>query len=143
MVVAAGLCGALAGCGDEAAPASGRANPERWAIVERDPFAINCGDLADQLRSARMSLRATVRIATSPRLAGVVARDTPQRVHQSLHYAMLELCKGRPASYRPADRAVEAVRRGTYTSLMCVGSGCERRKRMIARRGRAAHRDPP
>jgi hypothetical protein len=102
--------------------------------VERDPYAITCGDLADQFRAARMSLRATVRMAEDPRLRWVAAKDTPQRVHQSLHYAMLEICEGRPASFRPGRLAVDGVARGLYTSLMCVGPGCEQRKREIERR---------
>jgi hypothetical protein len=87
VLVAAGLAVLLLGCGKEPQRESGRADPERWGAVERDPYAITCGDLADQFRSANMSLRATVRMAEEPRLQWVVAKDTPQRVHQSLHYA--------------------------------------------------------
>ena len=132
--IAVGLVALAVGCGEQQPRESGRADPDRWAAVERDPYAITCGDLADQFRSARMSLRATVRMSEDPRLQRVVANDTPQRVHQSLHYAMLELCKGRPGSWRPGKLAVHAVSRGIYTSLMCVGPGCERRKREIERR---------
>jgi hypothetical protein len=47
---------------------------------------------------------------------------------------MLEICKGRPVSFRPGRLAVDGVARGLYTSLMCTGAGCERRKREIERR---------
>jgi hypothetical protein len=133
-LLAAGLAVLLFGCGEEPQRESGRAEPERWAAVERDPYAITCGDLADQFRSANMSLRATVRMAEEPELRSLVAQDTPQRVHQSLHYAMLELCRGQPAAFRPGRPAVDGVARGLYTSLMCTGPGCERRKREIERR---------
>lgn len=89
-----------------------------------------------------MSLRATVRMARAPRLGPVVRADTAQRVAQSLHYAMLEICRGRAGDHRPGRAAVAGVATGRYTSLMCVGTGSRSAGAPIERRRRNADRLP-
>jgi hypothetical protein len=78
--------------------------------IEQDPYAIACGHIRDQQRWASETRRATVAIGDREKVPGL----NRLQATQSLFFAMTELCKGRPASYEPADAAVQGVREGKY-----------------------------
>ena len=101
-----------AGCGQDESPNAAVKEPPlaSAAALERDPHALSCGHVTDQLTWAHETRRATVAIADGMRVRGL---NRLQKT-QSLFYAMTELCKGRPASHQPVDSAIEAVRDGTY-----------------------------
>jgi hypothetical protein len=109
----------LAGCGEEQRPAPSPedAVAEHQAQVARDPYALNCGDLARQpQRSAnqRLVINAEFALAEAPVLRERVEEMTGNRVGRSIYWALTEICKGRDDSYEPARDAVEAVRQGKY-----------------------------
>lgn len=111
-LAAAALAG---GCGaeQEPRPETRAATPLPAArTVEKDPYAITCGHVRDQLEWGRLTRRATVAIADRERVPGL----NRLRLTQSLFYAMTELCKGQPAQYRPAEEAVQGVRKGVYVA---------------------------
>jgi hypothetical protein len=113
--VAAALAAAVpAGCGgDEDRQSQGQAPAAKLAsaqVVESDPYALACGHVRDQQKWADATRRATVAIADHERIRGL----NRLQATQSVFYAMTELCKGRPASYEPAEAAVQAVRDGRF-----------------------------
>jgi uncharacterized lipoprotein YajG len=103
----------LAACGQEdqdaraQPPAPELASAER---IEADPYVLACGHVRDQQQWADATRRATVAIAARER----IPKLTGLQATQSVFYAMTELCKAQPASYEPAEAAVDAVRQGTY-----------------------------
>ena len=113
-ITAIAACAALlSACGgeDEATPAAAKAPALASATaIEDDPYTIACGHVRDQQEWADVTRRATVAIANRER----IPRLTLLQATQSTFYAMTELCKGRPASFEPAEAAVRAVRIGTY-----------------------------
>ena len=80
------------------------------AAIEDHPDAIACGHVRNQQKFADATRRATVAIGNRERITGL----NPLQATQSIFFAMTELCKGRPASFEPADAAVRAVREGRY-----------------------------
>jgi hypothetical protein len=111
---------ALAACGEDdevrpvvsATPEAGHAKE-----VERDPYAVTCGDLAAQPKSPeaqKLVIRAEFALAREPVLRKRARGMTLNRAGRSVYWAMTEICKGREASYTPGREAVEAVRRGQY-----------------------------
>jgi hypothetical protein len=103
----------LAACGG----GDGEARAEREApklasaaAIERDPYALACGHVRAQQKWADATRRATVAIGGRERIRGL----NQLQATQSLFYAMTEICKGRPASFEPAESAVRAVRAGEY-----------------------------
>ena len=95
----------------------GTPDPEHAREVARDPYALNCGDLARQPQhpeSQKLVIRAEFALAREPELAKRVAEMTENRAGRSVYHALTELCKERDASFEPARLAVEAVRRGEY-----------------------------
>ena len=107
-----------AGCGDdEAAPVRYAPDPSHAAEVARDPYALTCGDIAEQSRSStsqELVIEAEFALADAPVLRRRVKAMTENRVGRSIYWAMTEICKGRGASYEPAEAAVRAVRQGRY-----------------------------
>jgi hypothetical protein len=108
------LATAAVGCGGDErfTPA-----PDHAAEVARNPYALTCGDIAEQLRSTtsqELVIEAEFALADAPVLRRRVAAMTENRVGRSIYWAMTEICKGREASYTPAEDAVEAVRGGRY-----------------------------
>jgi hypothetical protein len=63
----------------------------------------------NQQQWAHVTRRATVALADREQIPGLNRLQATQSV-----FAMTELCKQRPASYQPAQAAVEAVRAGKY-----------------------------
>lgn len=108
-------CAALvAGCGnDEPDPQPAKKKvtlAQRHAQIEKNPYDLRCGDLADPIASARMSRIAQYALADDAQIRGL----NRLQASQSIYYAITELCKSRPGSYRPANDAIAAVRTGTY-----------------------------
>jgi hypothetical protein len=87
------------------------------AEVERNPYALTCGDIASQSTSStsqRMVIGVEFALADEPALRRRVKSMTENRVGRSIYWAMTELCKGADAAFTPAQKAVEAVRAGKY-----------------------------
>jgi hypothetical protein len=105
-------------CGEEAERrVSGTPDPDHAREVERNPYAVTCGDLARQTahpESARLVIHAEFALAQDPALRKVVAKQTLNRTGRSVYYALTEICKGRDASFKPARLAVEGVLQGKY-----------------------------
>jgi hypothetical protein len=108
---------AAAGCGgDEPRDAAGSAADHR-AAVERDPYALTCGDLATQNATSttqRMVIHVEFTLAAEPVLRRRVEQMTSNRVGRSIYWAMTEVCKDRDPSFKPGRDAVQAVRDGRY-----------------------------
>ena len=107
-----------AGCGEEQERrVSGTPDPEHLREVERNPYAVTCGDIRRQWShpdSARLVIHVEFALAREPILRKQRLKQTLNRTGRSVYYAMTEICKGRGASFEPAQPAVEAVRRGRY-----------------------------
>jgi hypothetical protein len=105
-------------CGEEAERrVRGTPDPDHAREVERNPYAVTCGDLARQTahpESARLVIHAEFALAQDPALRKVVAKQTLNRTGRSVYYALTEICKGRDASFKPARLAVEGVLQGKY-----------------------------
>jgi hypothetical protein len=119
-LVLALLAAAMAtGCGEDDEPrrVPGTPEPSHAQEVERDPYALTCGDLAKQPESPesqKLVIRAEFTLAREPVLRNRVRRMTLNRAGRSVYWALTEFCKGREPSFRPARLAVDAVRRGEY-----------------------------
>jgi hypothetical protein len=109
-----------AGCGEEDARerrVAGTPDPAHAREVERNPYALTCGDLARQPEhpeSQKLVIRAEFALAQEPLLRKRVEKMTLNRAGRSVYWAMTELCKGRDAEFTPGRQAVEAVRQGEY-----------------------------
>jgi hypothetical protein len=119
LVVAAAVGALLAGCGEEDAErrVPGTPAPEHAAEVDRNPYALTCGDIARQPQhheSQKLVIRAEFALAREPALRKRVRRMTLNRAGRSVYWAMTELCKGRDAAFTPGRAAVAAVERGEY-----------------------------
>ncbi len=112
------LCAAVAtGCG-ETAPEKPAARPayvavaERQAQLDQDPYDLRCADLADKVSSARMTRRVQYALADDAAIPGL----DRLRASQSIFYAITEVCKGKPGSYKPARPAISGVRSGEWVA---------------------------
>jgi hypothetical protein len=121
VAVALGLAAVSAStaCGDDdgGQPVSGPPDPGHAEEVERNPFAVTCGDLASQPKhpeSQRLVIHAEFALAQDPALEKVVAKQTLNRTGRSVYYAMTEICKGRDPSFEPGRLAVKGVLVGEY-----------------------------
>jgi hypothetical protein len=106
-----------AGCGDDtsqerAAKAPAVTLAERQVQLEQDPYDLACADLADKVASARMTRRAQYALADDARIPGM----SRLRASQSIYFAITEICKGKPASYKPARPAIASVRSGEFVA---------------------------
>jgi hypothetical protein len=107
-----------AGCGGGESPRE-RYNPDpaHAAEVARNPYALTCGDIAEQSKSSssqELVIEAEFALADAPVLRRRVREMTENRVGRSIYWAMTEICTGHDASYTPGGPAVEAVRSGRY-----------------------------
>lgn len=103
----------LAACADDDDAPGAAAKPSTLAsaqTIDTDPYTIACGHVHDQQTWASVTRRATVAIGDREQIPGL----TRLQATQSLFYAMTDVCKGRPASYEPAEAAVNGVRAGRY-----------------------------
>jgi hypothetical protein len=118
LVVCLAAAAVVAGCGDEQERrVSGAPDPAHAREVERNPYAVTCGDLRRQSShpdSARLVIHAEFALAREPALRRHRLKHTLNRTGRSVYLGMTEICKGRDGSFEPAPRAVEAVRRGKY-----------------------------
>jgi hypothetical protein len=106
-----------AGCGEDEARVEGTPEPSHGSEVDRNPYALTCGDLARQPEhpeSQKLVIRAEFALAQAPVLKKRVEKMTLNRAGRSVYWALTEICKGRDASFTPGKRAVDAVRRGKY-----------------------------
>ena len=107
-----------AGCGEADAPTVRYTpDPGHAAAVERDPYQLTCGDIAEQARSStsqRLVIGVEYALADEPVLRRRVRTMTENRVGRSIYWAMTEACRGRDPSYRPGREAVQDVRKGHY-----------------------------
>jgi hypothetical protein len=95
------------GCGAEQRPTPRQTVEQRIAEIDANPYDLNCGD---QAKSARVGKRAHFGMADDAQIPGLVRL----RAAQSIFYAVTEICKGKPPSYRPGREAVEGVRTFKY-----------------------------
>jgi hypothetical protein len=116
------VCAVVAGCGgDDEQPQErrlpGTPPPAHAREVARDPYAVNCGDLARQPQaeeSQKLVIRAEFALAREPALRKRVAQMTENRVGRSVYWALTAFCKGQEPSLRPAKAAVHAVQQGQF-----------------------------
>jgi hypothetical protein len=113
IVMCAAVLAACGGTDDEKARAE-RKVPKlaSAAVIDGDPYAIACGHVRDQQKWADATRQATVAIARHEQLP----RLNDLQATQTIFYALTEVCKGRPASFEPAETAVRAVRAGKYSA---------------------------
>jgi hypothetical protein len=112
----------LASCGGgeeavERTQAPGLPEADHAAEVERNPYAVTCGDLARQPESPeaqKLVIRAEFALAHEPQLRRRVRAMTENRVGRSVYWALTEFCRGKDEAFRPGKLAVAAVRRGEF-----------------------------
>jgi hypothetical protein len=105
-----------AGCGDDDTGTSTKSKDEakpvdiaaRTAQLEKNPYDLRCGDLNDSVASARMTRVVQYALADDAKIRGL----NRLQASQSIYFAITELCKPKPDSYRPAKDAIAAVRSG-------------------------------
>jgi hypothetical protein len=108
-------CAAIvAGCGDDDTGAQNTRETksvslaERHAQLEKDPYDLRCADIRDKVASARITRVVQYALADDAKIRGL----NRLQASQSIYYAITELCKSKPGSYRPAKDAIAAVRSG-------------------------------
>ena len=112
------LCAAVAtGCGEDARDERAAKQPsvpraERQAQLEQDPYDLRCSDLAATVASAPLSRRVQYALADEAGIPGL----NRLRASQSIFFAITEVCKGKPGSYKPARPAIAAVRSGEFVA---------------------------
>ena len=115
----AALAAVAVGCGDSDRTTAARDTSlaEHQAQVEKDAYALTCGDIARQpLNSTnqRLVIHVEFALADAPPLRKRVDQMTSNRVGRSIYWALTEICKKQPESYKPAHAAVQAVHDGHY-----------------------------
>jgi hypothetical protein len=117
--ICAALAMALAACGDDdddeaAAPATTQEAKQTAPAgpFPSDPYDITCAHLADptDTKVAKGSRRATFALADEAKFPDM----NRLQAAESIFYAMTELCKKSPDSFKPAKDAVAGVENGTY-----------------------------
>lgn len=108
---------AATGCGEAAPEERAATEPsvtlaERQAQLEQDPYDLRCADLADKVASAGLSRRVQYSLADDARIPGL----NRLRASQSIFFAITEVCKGKPGSYKPARPAIAGVRSGEFVA---------------------------
>lgn len=104
------------GCGEDA-PEDRAAKPaidvaDRQAQLEQDPYDLRCADLTDKVDSARMTRIVQYALADDAKIPGL----NRLRASQSIFFAITEVCKDKPGSYKPARPAIAGVRSGEYVA---------------------------
>ena len=105
------------GCGEDASEGQAATAPsvnlaERQAQLDQDPYDLRCADLADKVASAGLTRRAQYALADDAKIPGL----NRLRASQSIFFAITEVCKGKPGSYKPARPAVSGVRAGEFVA---------------------------
>lgn len=104
------------GCGEDA-PEDRAAKPaigiaDRQAQLEQDPYDLRCADLTDKVASARMTRIVQYALADDAKIPGL----NRLRASQSIYFAITEVCKDKPGSYKPARPAIAGVRSGEFVA---------------------------
>jgi hypothetical protein len=115
-------CATIAvGCGDDdtgggsSKPEAKRVNvAERHAQLEKNPYDLRCADLRDKVASARITRVVQYALADDVKIKGL----NRLQASQSIYYAVTELCKSKPGSYRPAEDAIAGVRSGEFRAQL-------------------------
>jgi len=109
--------GLTAGCGgDDGEPARAGA-PKKQAAAQKplnpdkDPYTITCQDLKHPQASV-FSRRASNTLALDAKITGM----SQLQAATAIFFGMTELCKQKPATYRPAKDAVSGVKAGKFRS---------------------------
>jgi hypothetical protein len=120
LVAVIGCAAFAAGCGDSDSGgdrSSGSADTtevvsveERHAQLEKNPYDLRCADIRDKLAAARITRVVQVALADDAKIRGL----NRLQASQSIYYAITELCKTQPGSYKPAKDAVAGVRSGEF-----------------------------
>jgi hypothetical protein len=110
-------CGAIAaGCGDDDTGATSKREAKpvdiaaRSVQLEKDPYDLRCSDIRNKIASARMTRVVQYALADDAKIRGL----NRLQASQSIYYAITELCKSKPGSYRPAQDAIAGVRSGEF-----------------------------
>jgi hypothetical protein len=108
------------GCGDDEPTADGGAKAskpdsaaalaKRHAHLERNPYDLRCGDIRDKVASGEITRIVQYALADDAKIRGL----NRLQASQSIFYAITELCRARPDSYRPAEDAIAGVRSGQF-----------------------------
>ena len=112
------LCAAsAAGCGEDPAEDRAAGTPpvtmaERQAQLDQDPYDLRCADLADKVASAGLTRRVQYALADDAGIPGL----NRLRASQSIFFAITELCKDKPGTYKPARPAISGVRSGDFVA---------------------------
>jgi hypothetical protein len=107
-------CLALAGChDDQAAPQV--SYKQRLEHLTAHPDDITCGD---ERHVNRFGKRTYFALADREQIPGL----NRLRAAHSIFFAVTEVCRGKPDSYRPARAAVAGVRSGRYRATIGGGS---------------------
>ena len=112
------LCAAFAtACGEDPAQERAAGAPpitmaERQAQLDQDPYDLRCADLEDKVASAGMTRRVQYALADDAGIPGL----NRLRASQSIFFAITEVCKDKPGSYKPARPAISGVRSGEYVA---------------------------
>jgi hypothetical protein len=114
LIVSAAVAG---GCGEDAPQERAAKAPavtlaEREAQLEQDPYDLACADLVDKVASARLTRRAQYALADDARIPAM----SRLRASQSIYFAITEICRDKPGSYRPARPAIAGVRDGEFAA---------------------------
>jgi hypothetical protein len=114
-VIGVMACAAIVtGCGDDETGAQNAREAKRVSVAERhaqlekNPYDLRCADIRDEVRSARITRVVQYALADDAKIRGL----NRLQASQSIYYAITELCKSKPGSYRPAKDAIAAVRSG-------------------------------
>ena len=121
-VIGFAACAAIAaGCGDDdgqttrgESKAKTVSVAQRHAMLRKDPYALRCSDIRDKIASARMTRLVQVALADDAKIRGL----NRLQASQSIFYAITELCRAKPDSYRPADDAIAGVRSGEFRAQL-------------------------
>jgi hypothetical protein len=105
------------GCGEDASEERTAKAPsvnlaERQAELDQDPYDLRCADLADKVASAGLTRRVQYALADDAQIPGL----NRLRGSQSIFFAITEICKGKPGSYKPARPAIAGVRSGEFVA---------------------------
>ena len=116
-VIVTGLVLFATGCGEDASQERAAKAPsvslaERQAQLDQDPYDLRCADLADKVASAGLTRRVQYALADDAEIPGL----NRLRASQSIFYAITEVCKGKPGSYKPARPAIAGVRSGEFVA---------------------------
>jgi hypothetical protein len=124
LIAVMGCAAFAAGCGQGDSDTDGSASStdkpklvsvaERHAQLEKNPYDLKCADIRDKLAAARITRVVQVALADDAKIEGL----NQLQASQSIYYAITELCKSKPDSYRPAKDAVEGVRSGEFRAQL-------------------------